>query len=72
MDAAIIGKHAGTALMVARFELNSPKEVEVSIRRFEQNGIDIKGVILNAVMKKASNYYSYGYDYYDYSYKSKD
>lgn len=71
-DAAIIGKHAGTALMVARFELNSPKEVEVSIRRFEQNGIDIKGVILNAVMKKASNYYSYGYDYYDYSYKSKD
>lgn len=71
-DAAIIGKHAGTALMVARFELNSPKEVEISIRRFEQNGIDIKGVILNAVMKKASNYYSYGYDYYDYSYKSKD
>lgn len=70
-DAAIIGKHAGTSLMVARFELNSPKEVEVSIRRFEQNGIDIKGVILNAVIKKASNYYNYGYDYYDYSYKSK-
>lgn len=68
-DAAIIGKHAGTSLMVARFELNSPKEVEVSIRRFEQNGIDIKGVILNAVMKKASNYYNY--DYYEYSYKSK-
>lgn len=71
-DAAIIGKHAGTSLMVARFELNSPKEVEVSIRRFEQNGIDIKGVILNAVMRKASNYYSYGYDYYDYSYKTRE
>jgi tyrosine-protein kinase Etk/Wzc len=71
-DAAIIGKHAGTSLMVARFELNSPKEVEVSIRRFEQNGIDIKGVILNAVMRKASNYYNYGYDYYEYSYKSKN
>lgn len=70
-DAAIIGKHAGTSLMVARFELNSPKEVEVSIRRFEQNGIDIKGVILNAVMRKASNYYNYGYDYYEYSYKSR-
>ncbi|MFY3758405.1 tyrosine-protein kinase, partial [Escherichia coli] len=40
-DAAIIGKHAGTSLLVARFELNSPKEVEVSIRRFEQNGIEI-------------------------------
>ncbi|MFS7242575.1 tyrosine-protein kinase Wzc [Serratia proteamaculans] len=71
-DAAIIGKHAGTSLMVARFEINSPKEVEVSLRRFEQNGVDVKGVILNAVMKKASNYYNYGYDYYDYSYKSKD
>ncbi|HBE9080893.1 tyrosine-protein kinase Wzc [Serratia fonticola] len=70
-DAAIIGKYVGTSLMVARFELNSPKEVEVSFRRFEQNGIEIKGVILNAVIKKASNYYNYGYDYYDYSYKSK-
>lgn len=71
-DAAIIGKLAGTSLLVARFELNSPKEVEVSVRRFEQNGIDIKGVILNAVVRKASNYYSYGYDYYEYSYKSKE
>lgn len=70
-DAAIIGKHAGTSLMVARFELNSPKEVEVSIRRFEQNGIEIKGVILNAVMRKASNYYSYGYDNYSYNYDSE-
>ncbi|RLM02740.1 tyrosine-protein kinase Wzc [Gibbsiella quercinecans] len=70
-DAAIIGKHAGTSLMVARFELNSPKEVDVSFKRFEQNGVDVKGVILNAVMRKASNYYNYGYDYYDYSYKSK-
>ncbi|WP_337264283.1 MULTISPECIES: tyrosine-protein kinase Wzc [unclassified Serratia (in: enterobacteria)] len=71
-DAAIIGKHAGTTLMVARFELNTPKEVEVSVKRFEQNGIDIKGVILNAVMKKASNYYNYGYDYYNYSYDSEN
>ncbi|HHQ6628628.1 TPA: tyrosine-protein kinase Wzc [Serratia fonticola] len=71
-DAAIIGKHVGTSLMVARFELNSPKEVEVSFRRFEQNGIEIKGVILNAVMRKAANYYNYGYDYYNYEYKSKD
>lgn len=69
-DAAIIGKHAGTSLLVARFELNSPKEVEVSIRRFEQNGIEIKGVILNAVVRKLSNYYSYGYDNYSYNYKS--
>ncbi|BEM42380.1 tyrosine-protein kinase Wzc [Serratia sp. Lou2A] len=70
-DAAIIGKHVGTSLVVARFELSTPKEVEVSIRRFAQNGIEIKGVILNAVVKKASNYYNYGYDYYEYSYKTE-
>ncbi|RZV00827.1 MULTISPECIES: tyrosine-protein kinase Wzc [Serratia] len=70
-DAAIIGKHAGTSLVVARFEVNTPKEIDISIRRFEQNGIEIKGVILNAVMRKAVNYYNYGYDYYDYSYGDK-
>ncbi|MDN4626219.1 tyrosine-protein kinase Wzc [Erwinia sp. DT-104] len=68
-DATIIGKLAGTALMVARFETNTLKEVEFSYKRFAQNGIDIKGVILNAVVRKAANAYGYGYDYYDYSYK---
>lgn len=67
-DASIIGKSAGTSLMVARFETNTAKEVDVSIKRFEQNGIEIKGVILNAVVRKAANSYGYGYDYYDYNY----
>lgn len=70
-DASIIGKMAGTSLMVARFGANTAKELEVSYRRFEQNGIDIKGVILNAVVRKASNSYGYGYDYYNYEYKQK-
>ncbi|MEX2987739.1 tyrosine-protein kinase Wzc [Serratia fonticola] len=65
-DAAIISRHAGTSLLVARFEVNTLKEVEVSIRRFEQNGAEIKGVILNAVVKKAASYYGY----YAYEYKS--
>ncbi len=68
-DATIIGKLAGTSLMVARFETNTLKEVDISYKRFAQNGIDIKGVILNAVVRKAANAYGYGYDYYDYSYK---
>lgn len=68
-DASIIGKLAGTSLMVVRFETNTLKEVEFSYRRFMQNGIEIKGVILNAVVRKASNAFGYGYDYYDYSYK---
>ncbi|ULR32460.1 tyrosine-protein kinase Wzc [Dickeya fangzhongdai] len=69
-DAAIISRQAGTSLLVARFEMNTPKEVEISIRRFEQNGAAIKGVILNAVIRRALSYYSYGYDSYQYSYDS--
>lgn len=42
-DAAIIGHNVGTSLMIARFGVNTVKEMEVSIRRFNQNGIDIKG-----------------------------
>ncbi|MEY7516406.1 polysaccharide biosynthesis tyrosine autokinase [Escherichia coli] len=67
-DAAIIGKYAGTTLLVARFEANTAKEIAVSIKRFEQTGVVIKGCILNCVMKKASSYYSYGYSQYGYSY----
>ncbi|HGY6107799.1 TPA: polysaccharide biosynthesis tyrosine autokinase [Escherichia coli] len=67
-DAAIIGKYAGTTLLVARFEANTAKEIAASIKRFEQTGVVIKGCILNCVMKKASSYYSYGYSQYGYSY----
>ncbi|MBE5215348.1 tyrosine-protein kinase Wzc [Pectobacterium quasiaquaticum] len=72
-DAAIISRHSGTSLLVARFEMNTVKEIEVSIRRFEQNGVEIKGVILNAIVKRAASYYGYGnYHYYTYDYKSNE
>ncbi|WP_115723822.1 polysaccharide biosynthesis tyrosine autokinase [Escherichia coli] len=71
-DAAIIGNYAGTTLLVARFELNTPKEIDISVRRFEQSGVVVKGCILNGVVKKASSYYGYGYNYYGYSYSEKD
>lgn len=67
-DAAVIGRYVGTTLLVARFEENTAKEMEVSIRRFEQSGIEVKGCILNGVVKKASSYYGYGYNHYGYSY----
>lgn len=68
-DAAIVGAHAGTTLIVGRFEQNSVKEVDITKQRFEQNGIEVKGFILNAVEKKAANAYG-GYGYYQYEYKS--
>ncbi|CAI1535726.1 tyrosine-protein kinase Wzc [Serratia proteamaculans] len=70
-DAAIIGHVAGTSLMIARFAVNTVKEIEISVRRFNQNGIEVKGVILNAVEKRASSYYG-DYGYYQYEYRSKD
>ncbi|ELY0531112.1 polysaccharide biosynthesis tyrosine autokinase [Escherichia coli] len=70
-DAAIIGRYAGTTLLVARFEINTPKELMVSVKRFEQSGITIKGCILNGIVKKASSYYGYGYSHYGYSYEDK-
>ncbi|TRX57200.1 polysaccharide biosynthesis tyrosine autokinase [Thalassomonas sp. M1454] len=69
-DASIIGHHAGTSLMLARFNQSSLKEVAAAVNRFELNGIDVKGIIFNAVEKKASSYYG-DYGYYNYEYKSK-
>ncbi len=71
-DAAIIGHYAGTILLVARFEANTPKEISVSVSRFEQSGLIIKGCILNGVVKKASSYYGYGYNHYGYNYSDKE
>ena len=70
-DAAIIGRYAGTALLVARFEQDTVKSITVSMKRFEQSGTVVKGCILNGIVKKASNYYGYGYNHYGYSYSDK-
>ncbi|WP_249360894.1 tyrosine-protein kinase Wzc, partial [Citrobacter sp. wls613] len=67
-DAAIVGRHVGTTLMVARYAVNTLKEVETSLSRFEQNGIQVKGVILNSIFRRASGYQDYGY--YEYAYTS--
>lgn len=67
-DPSIVGALAGTTLMVGRFGQNTVKEIAVARHRFEQAGIEVKGLILNAVEKKASS--SYGYGYYNYSYES--
>ncbi|SKC30945.1 Tyrosine-protein kinase wzc [Photobacterium piscicola] len=69
-DAAIVGAHAGTTLLVGRFGENTVREVEITKQRFEQNGIEVKGFILNGVLHKASSYYGGNYGYYNYSYAS--
>ena len=63
-DPSIVGIHAGTTLMVTRFGHSHIKEIEIANGRFERAGIDVKGVIFNAVEKKVSSVsYCYSYSY---------
>ncbi len=69
-DAALVATHAGSSLLVTRFGVNQAKEILLTLQRFEQNGVQIKGAIFNAVEKRATGYYSYGY--YEYASDKKD
>lgn len=69
-DAAIVGQQCGVTLLVTRFGFNPIKELAFTKKRFEQNGIAVKGVIFNAVQRKSAGY-GYGYGYYNYHYEYK-
>jgi len=70
-DAAIVGRQAGTSLIVTRFGMSPAREIELTMRRFAQNGIPLKGAIFNGVKRRASAAYGYStYGYYHYDYKS--
>ncbi|AND69821.1 tyrosine protein kinase [Dyella thiooxydans] len=60
-DAAVIGQHAGTSLMVVRFGVDQARAIALAKQRFEQNGVSIKGAVFNAVEKRSAGYYSYAY-----------
>lgn len=63
-DATIIGQHAGTTLMVTRFQVSTVKEVMFAERRLVQSGVRIKGAILNCIEKQTGSdaaYYTYEY-----------
>jgi tyrosine-protein kinase Etk/Wzc len=71
-DAAIVGKQAGTSLMITRFRENAPREIERAIQQMESAGVPVKGSILNAIERSASAYYGYTYGYYNYAYKTEE
>lgn len=56
-DAALIGRHAGTRLLVARFGTNRAPELELARQRFAHEGIAIRGAIFNAIRMHATGYY---------------
>lgn len=63
-DAAVIGHHVGTCLMVVRWGLNQQREIVLAKQRLEQNGVEVRGAIFNAVEKRGAG--QYAYSYYDY------
>ncbi|MGL6260710.1 polysaccharide biosynthesis tyrosine autokinase [Vibrio sp. WXL210] len=67
-DPSIVGALAGTTLMVARYGQSTVKELEIAKSRFDQAGVVVRGVIFNALERKASS--TYGYGYYNYAYTS--
>ena len=63
-DAAVIGHHVGTCLMVVRWGLNQQREIALAKQRLEQNGVEVKGAIFNGVEKRGAG--EYAYTYYEY------
>ena len=73
-DAAILGREAGTTLVLARAGQHSMHELEQTVKRLQQAGVEVRGMIFND-MALYSSRYSYGYGYkrytYQYSYSQK-
>lgn len=66
-DASLVGRKAGTTLLVARFGMTSVKEMQACVKRLHLAGVSIDGAILNDVVKSAAIYYTTGYSQYEYS-----
>lgn len=64
-DAAVIGQHVGTTLLVVRFGVNPQREIAYAKQRLEQNGVKVKGAIVNAVQRRSSGRDVYAYSYYE-------
>lgn len=64
-DAAVIGQHAGTSLLVVRYGENQAREIAMAKQRLEQNGVELKGAIVNGVQKgsaRSTGHYVYSYE----------
>jgi tyrosine-protein kinase Etk/Wzc len=70
-DAAIIGRLAGSALLVLKAGEHPLRAIEECARRLQAAGVELKGTIFNGVQPRSSRYgYGYGGRYwYAYSYK---
>jgi tyrosine-protein kinase Etk/Wzc len=71
-DAVIIGKLAGTTLMVLKHGVHPLAEIEACQKRLAQADVALKGVVFNDVSQASgSQAYRYGTAAYQYSYKGR-
>lgn len=70
-DAAIIGRHVGATLMVARAGRHPIRELEQAVKRLHQSGVHVKGFVFNDLNTDRQRY-RYGYKGYVYRYSYKE
>lgn len=70
-DAAIIGRHVGATLMVARAGKHPIRELEQAVKRLNQAGVQVKGFVFNDLNVSRQSY-RYGYKGYVYRYSYKN
>lgn len=55
VDATIVGAAVGTTVMVGCYGADALKNIEQAKQKFEDNGVEVNGFVLNNVIKKTSN-----------------
>ncbi len=65
-DAAIIGRLAGAAVMVIKEEIHTLREIELSVKRLQQAGVNPRGFLVNDIRRRSRHYPYYGYAYSPY------
>jgi tyrosine-protein kinase Etk/Wzc len=74
-DASIVAQYAATSFMILLSGSHYLREIHMAFKRFEQNGVQIKGVIFNGIeLNKGCYGEKYGncYKYYGYQYEYKN
>ncbi len=66
-DASIIGRFASATLLVVKAGQHPMRELEQSVKRFSQAGVNLKGIVFNDIPESSSRY-GYGYGKYVYQY----
>lgn len=67
-DAALIGNHVAITLLVVRYDVTTSRELDVTLSRLKQAGVNVKGALLNDVV---SHFDAYGYGQH-YGYYAQD